>query len=322
MKLSTWLIAGAITLSFSALQAQAQACPDGTRAFTHSMGESCIPIAPQRIVAARHDSIATPLLDIGAPVVGTNTAVDAQTGERFIRGATHILGININGPEGIADIGGPEGLDLEVIIGLNPDLILLSPWQSDLYAQASQIAPTVVMTANLPFLEHLEFVADAAGMADVYAERLATYRDKIAELEAIVGNPAEISVSRFDLYEGGIWYYPNWGAVDQVLNDAGFAKPDILASLTENAEFSFEVIDQFDADLVISSHARHFGQTVNQLSTEWDTFAPFWRNLSAVREGNHFWYPRDEWVGYTFASLHQVADAMLLMTTGRLTGGN
>ncbi|MFC3852265.1 ABC transporter substrate-binding protein [Salinispirillum marinum] len=312
----------ALVLSFIALSAQAQTCAEGYRPFTHAAGEDCIPVQPKRIIAARHDSIATPLLDIGAPVIGTNTAVDAQTGERFIRGATHILGINIDGPEGIKDIGGPEGLDLEVMVGLQPDLILLSPWQGDLYEQASQIAPTVVMTANMPFLELLEFIADAAGMADVYAERLAAYQETIAELKTIIGNPAEISVSRLDLYEGGIWYYPNWGAVDQVLNDAGFAKPDIVADLTENAEFSFEVIDQFDADLVISSHARHFGQTVNQLSAEWDSFAPFWRNLSAVRDGNHFWYPRDEWVGYTFASLHQVADALLLMNTGRLTGGN
>jgi iron complex transport system substrate-binding protein len=292
-------------------------CEPGLRSFTHAAGEICIPEAPQRIVAGRHDSIATPLIDIGAPVVGTNTAVDGRTGEPFIRGATHILGTNVGEGSGIADIGAGD-IDLEAVAALSPDLILLPAWESALHDQMSQVAPTVVVPDNLPFLDHLAFLADAAGRQDVYAEQFDRYRARVEELRVAIGDPGAISISRLDLSEGTIWYYPNWGAVDQVIDDVGFARPAIVTDLTENAEFSVEIVPEFGADLVLSSHADHFGQSVAALSAEWDATAPFWREIEGVKDGHHYWYPRDVWVGYTFRSLETVIDGLHLLTAGRL----
>ena len=48
-----------------------------------------------------------------------------------------------------------------------------------------------------------------------------------------------------------------------------------------------------------------------------DGYAPFWRDLPAVKEGRHQWYPRDLWVGYTFTSLDLVAESLALLTVGR-----
>jgi iron complex transport system substrate-binding protein len=291
-------------------------CEPGLRPFTHAAGETCIPEAPQRIVAGRHDSIATPLIDIGAPVVGTNTAIDGRTGQPFIRGATHILGVNVGEASGIADIGSGD-IDVEAVAALAPDLILLSAWESGLLDQMSRIAPTVVMPDNLPFLDHLAFVADAAGRADAYADRLERHRGRIEELREAVGSPEDISISRLDLSEGTIWYYPNWGAVDQVIDDVGFARPAILADLSVDAEFSVEVLPELGADIVLSSYADHFDQSIATLSAQWDAMAPFWREIDGVKEGHHHWYPRDVWVGYTFRSLDEVIDGLNLLAAGR-----
>lgn len=297
----------------------AQDCAEGLRAFEHGAGTACLPQQPSRIVAVRGDSIATPLLDIGAPVVGSATLKDAETGEDFIRGATDILGIRPGEASGILSIGGDNEPDLEAIAALSPDLIMLPGWQSDLHASLSAIAPTVVVPENLPFLEHLAFVADAAGMAEVYAEREAAYRERIEEIRAMLGDTSGITVSRLDMADGELWFYPNWGAVDQVIDDLGFARPEPQTQGPQES-FSLELLGEFDGDLILSSYAPRFGQTVETLQADWDGFAPRWRDLAGVADGGHHWYPRDAWTGYTFHSLDEVADGLLLLTLGRFDG--
>lgn len=291
-------------------------CEAGLRPFAHATGETCIPENPERIVAARGDSIATPLLDIGAPVIGAGFSFDQ--GETYLRGATDIFGAEFVDGYGMASIGDTNQFDLETVASLEPDLIILPNWQADLAAQTSAVAPTIVMPANLQFLDHLALLADAAGMSGVYEQRLAAYRGKIEKVRAAIGDPAAITVSRFDMAEGGLWFYPNWGALDQVIDDIGFSRPAIQAEATTNfAEMSFEFLPEFDGDILIASQAPRFGQTVEALTAQWDGFAPFWRDLSAVRAGNLYWYERDVWVGYTFKSLETVADGLLLLTVGR-----
>lgn len=294
---------------------EAAACPAGFRAFTHAMGESCIPTNPTRIVTTRGDKLATPLLDIGAPLVGAGFRTDQ--GVTYLRGATDIFGADFVAASGVASVGDPNTPDLEAIAALEPDLIMLPGWQTDLYERLSLIAPTIVIPDNLPFLTHLEMVADAAGRRDAYADKLTAYEAKIADIRAQIGDPSAISVSRFLIFDGQLGYYPNWGAMDQVIRDIGFARPDVQAEATENLTLSLEAIQSFDADLMLASYAPRFGQTIDYFTTQWDEDAPFWRNLHGVSSGNLYWYERDIWVGYTFNSLDVVADALLLLTAGR-----
>jgi iron complex transport system substrate-binding protein len=296
-------------------------CADGLRPFTHMAGETCIPEHPQRIVAARGDSIATPLLDIGAPLIGAGFRTD--DGVTYLRGAADIFGMDVVEAAGIASIGDPNEPDMEAIAALEPDLIILPGWQADLAEQATTIAPTIVINDNLPFLDHLAILADAAGMKGAYDQRLASYRAKIERIKAQLGDPSAITVSRLDISETGLWFYPNWGAVDQVISDIGFARPRIQAEATESkTEISFELMPEFDGDIVISSYAPRFGQTIAAFTEQWDRSAPFWRELPGVKAGNHYWYERDVWVGYTFKSLETAADGLLLLANGRFSVTN
>jgi iron complex transport system substrate-binding protein len=303
----------------AATPALALDCPEGERAFAHAAGEACIPENPQRIVATRHDSIVTPLIELGAPLVGVGVAFDSATGEAFIRGATDILGVNVGPESGLTSIGNANEPDLEIIAGLAPDLILILEWQADLKDRLDLIAPTVVVPDGLTYLDHLALVADAAGVSGTYDTKLAAYEARIAEIRGTLGDPSAITISYLDLWEEGVWHYINWGARDQVTADVGFARPDIVRDqgADEGTDYSFELLPAFDGDIVLSSHANRFGQTVAALSAEWDGYAPFWRGLPAVQEGRHHWYPRDLWVGYTFTSLMHVADSLALLTVGR-----
>ncbi len=305
-------------LLVAATPAIALDCPEGQRAFVHSPGETCIPEEPQRIVAVTHDSIATPLIELGAPLVGVGVEFDA-TGKAFIRGATDILGVTVGEASGLASVGDANAPDLEAIAALAPDLILIHGWQEDLLPQLQRIAPTVIVPCSLPFLDHLALVADAAGLGGAYDDRLAAYQAKVAQIRATLGDPSRITVSYLDIWEGGVWHYINWGARDQVTADLGLARPAVVRAQVADdpTDFSVELLPEFDGDLVLSSTADRFGQTAEALSAQWDATAPFWRELRGVEAGNHYWYPRDLWVGYTFASLNHVTDSLALLTVGR-----
>ncbi|MBJ3785028.1 ABC transporter substrate-binding protein [Devosia sediminis] len=315
----TLVLAVAAVAALSATPALALDCEAGFRAFTHLGGETCIPEQPQRIVAARGDSIATPLLDIGAPLVGAGFS--SEQGESFLRGASDIFGADFVAASGVQPIGDQNGPDMEAIAALEPDLIILPAWQLDLSEKTAMIAPTIVLNDNLPFLDHLAMLADATGLSGVYDQRLAGYRAKIERIQAQLGDPSAITVSRFDMAEGGLWYYPNWGAVDQVITDIGFSRPAVQSEAESRSDISFEMLPEFDGDILISSYAPRFGQTIPFFVEQWDQLAPFWRNLEGVEAGNHYWYERDVWVGYTFKSLETAADGLLLLTQGRFPAG-
>lgn len=310
-----------LTVSMTLLAAPVFAleCEEGMRSFSHLRGDVCIPEAPERIVATRHDSLATPLIELGAPLVGVGVDYDASTGEAFIRGATDILGVNVGEESGLASIGNANAPDLEAIAALDPDLILITAWQEELYDQMQAIAPTLIIPSRLPYLEHLAMVADAAGVSGSYDSRLAAYQSRIETIRETLGDPSAISVSYFDLWEEGVWHYVNWGARDQVTADIGFTRPAIVREQAgdDPTDYSFERLPEFEADVVLSSSANRFGQTVEALTTEWDSYAPFWRSLPAIEQGRHYWYERDLWVGYTFTSLHHVAESLAMLTVGR-----
>lgn len=178
--------------------------------------------------------------------------------------------------------------------------------------------PTVFVPELTEFSENIAFVADAAGLsADFNVER-ARYGARIAETREIIGDPAAISVSRFDMWEDGLWYHPGWGAIAQVIDDLGFDKPEVQASATDGMDgVSVQRIEEFDGDILIASYAPRFGQTIPMLTDQWDEIAPFWRGLGGVQSGNLFWYERDILVGHTFDSLDRSIDFLLTVAAGR-----
>ncbi|MEL6576362.1 MAG: ABC transporter substrate-binding protein [Pseudomonadota bacterium] len=288
------------------------------RALEHAAGTTCIPEDPQRIVAFDSRAAATPLLELGAPVVGTWWG-EMEDGSVYVRGASDIFGQDFVDASGIAPVAGAGGVDLEATAALQPDLILIGEWLTDQKDQLTSIAPTIVLPENVPYLDLLGMLADAANLTGSYERELAEYRARIEELREIVGDPSSITVSRMDIDADGIWYYPNWGAVDQVIDDAGFSRPEIQAAATSDITgMSIENVMAFDGDVLLVSYAPRFGQTISDLTSGWMSVGnDLWRTLPVVQDGNLYWYERDIWTGQTFASLHAAIDGLTLLTAGR-----
>ncbi|MDX8354786.1 ABC transporter substrate-binding protein [Cognatiyoonia sp. IB215182] len=304
-------------LTLAAAPAAALDCNAGFRAFTHHLGETCIPEQPQRIASLRGDSVTTPLLDIGAPIALTvmNRMEDGTT---YIRGAADIFGEAFIAESGVAYFSDRNPVDIEALAAAGPDLIIGRIWNEEILGQLEAIAPTVIIPPQMPYLDHLAWLADVSGSQQTFDTELARYQDRIADAKATIGDPSAITVSRFDVWEDGLWYYPNWGAIDQVINDIGFAKPAIQAEATEGMNgVSVERMQEFDGDVLIASRAPRFGQTIPMLTEQWDQVAPFWRELGGVKSGNLYWYERDILVGYTFDSLDRSIDFLTAITAGR-----
>ncbi len=292
----------------------AQDCPEGFRGFEHALGSTCIPQEPQRIASLRDDSITTALMDIDAPIIATVMRDDPEDGHRYVRGASDIFGEDVVAAADLIDLGSHNPPDVEAVAAARPDLIIARTYQSEAADQLNAIAPTVFMPDVLDFFGNLEFLADAAGVADDFEAERARYEARISEARDIIGNPGDITVSRFDIWEDGLWYYPGWGAIAQVIEDIGFAKPSVQADATDNMNgISVERMAEFDGDVLVASHAPRFGQTIPRLTTLWDETAPFWRSL----DGEVYWYERDILVGYTFASLDRSIDFLTALTAGR-----
>lgn len=198
----------------------AQECEASFRPFGHVMGTTCIPEQPQRIASVRGDLITTPLLDFGAPLIASAFQETAD-GSTYVRGASDIFGEAVVEEANLINLGDPA--NLEVIVEANPDLIMAMSFQSDLYEELSAIAPTVVIENGIPFFEHLRQVTDAAGLSGAYENRLATYEARIEKARERIGDPASITISKLDIAENGLWYYPSGSALEQVIDDLGFS---------------------------------------------------------------------------------------------------
>ena len=306
-----------VAFCLTALPAAALDCAQGQRPFIHAMGKSCIPERAERIASLRDDSVTTPLMDMGAPVFAT-VMRSMKDGSRYVRGASDIFGQAAVDAAGLIDLGGHHPPDAEAVAAARPDLIILRSYQADMLDRLRAVAPAIVVPERIPFFDHIGWLADAVGMSADFKAELARYRMRIETVKQRIGNPGGIVLSRFDIWEDGLWYYPNWGAIDQVIGDIGFARPAIQAEASKGMNgVSFERLQEFDGDVLVASFAPRFGQTIPMLTGQWDGVAPFWRGLKGVSSGNLFWYERDLLVGYTFASLDRSIDFLTALTAGR-----
>lgn len=287
-----------------------------------------IPADPQRIVSLRGESITTPLLELGANLVGAAGRVDEGVygGEPYVRGGVDVLDFRFEG-SGIAWVGSPNGFDLEAIAATAPDLIMIAPHQSEFIDQLGIIAPTVVIDTSgtrRPLLERYRFIADIANRLDVFEPRLALWEERVlrfrSQLEAAIGDPSAVSVVIADAADGAMTVFRHYDAMTVVLDELGFARPAIVDGI-EGAHFiemSAERIEEIDADFMISNYDARSSQTIVARRAEFEAMLPGWQQiLHAPRNNQHIFIHRDEMRGTSFRSLRYALDVVMTNIGGR-----
>ena len=267
-----------------------------TRSFTAANGTFDIPVSPQRIVALNDQIVALPLYELGAPVVGSAGRTDAD-GNHFLRGGVDTLGIDYANTD-IAYVGGFNGLDVEAIAALQPDLIIGGPYTDAAVAEQLQsVAPTLLIdNGALGLVDTLRTLADVSGKAGNFEARYQRYLGNVERLKSFIEDPTTISATMTFMFPAGeeLWVYRSGlGAIAQVLADVGFAQPAVVAALPESqASWSAELIQDLDADFIFGFYRQQPDATPETIFAAYEKFAPGWcQALTACQNGQFILLP-------------------------------
>ncbi|MCV6574754.1 MAG: ABC transporter substrate-binding protein [Cohaesibacter sp.] len=288
---------------------------DQTRLFVDGQGhEVRIPIKAKRIVSLRGEQFTAPLIELGAPIVGSTGLVQEaiHDGKPFIRGAHDLFHTTFEGSD-IAFVGAPKQPDIEAIAALKPDLILVPDFASDSYDQLSAIAPSVVINIwSNSARERYRRIADAVGRLDRFQKLEATFDFRLARAKALteklLGDPSKISVAIAEVRGKRFRVYKNYGAMSYILKEMGFSRPDIIENIDgDRLDLSPEQVQAIDADFLVSSYADHFGQPPADLRANWDNLIPGWHLvLHAPRNNQHILIDREPMRALSFRSMEEI----------------
>jgi len=277
-----------------------------TRRIKHALGETEVPVEPQRIV-----------------VVGYNEAEDLAAldirpvGVMYDAGARSFLADALNN---VPVVGIDNQPNLEKIATLDPDLILGVDWATEeLYDRLSTIAPTVVVDRGDGFerwREQFEFIADVVGRTERATELLAAYDQRTAQIRQALAarqlDTTEVSVFGSWNAEYAVFNYVE-GFPITVLNAVGL---EVVASQREIYRtnptafdgMSLELLPQLDADIIFFLDSTIEGQEgdkefVNAVKTH-----PLFQQLRAVQNGNVCEVPYGRWNEGSILAAHLILD--------------
>jgi len=303
----------------SAPEATDGACEEGFRFFDHELlatEPTCIPENPQRVAYLLYPSYIYPF---GVNPVGSwGLERDA---ENYPLIAEWIM-------EGTVDHGMPP--NLEVLIGLEPDLLLYDVSRvTDVLDELPQIAPLVTYNDGVPstWQDRHRFNGEVFDQTALAEEQIATYEQRANELRIAIeesqGDVSDISVSVVRLRgEGVINLLGPWYTSVSVIQDIGFDLPDAvdlpLEEMQEThgniyiADISQELIPTVDGNVLIvlgspggaQAQSGEGEQIVNEMMAD-----PLWQTLNAVQTGAVY-AKGDYWLQSNILTAHLVIDEL------------
>jgi iron complex transport system substrate-binding protein len=275
----------------------ATTCEPGFRLFDHerlATDPVCIPENPGRIVSL--DMPATEFLLLNQiPIVGV-----------FGYAADEIAAITpglADDLEGIPTFEWPPSLEL--VTELHPDLIVAFKDSSLFYSGMDEIAPLVVYNTAYAtdWKSSTAFWSEVFGKEDAYADMLATYDARVAELQAALGTDrGDIQVSAFVPSPDYPMIWLKDSAQGVILNDVGLGRPDSQAvtfaeggSTQGGADYGFvaisnERLDLADGDEIFiftwpSTDPAVSAENMDALE-DFNQNNPLWKSLTGVKAGN------------------------------------
>ncbi|MBE9075817.1 iron-siderophore ABC transporter substrate-binding protein [Romeria aff. gracilis LEGE 07310] len=266
------------------------------RIVQHDMGETCIPMNPQRVVGIGGAGFFA--LDLGVEPVGI-----------WHSELTKILGIQQQ-IQAIENIGDPP--NLETLVALKPDLIFGWGGQ-EIYNQLSQIAPTVLKDWQHigQWKEMLMYYADLLNKTKVAEQLMATYYQRIEEFRQRLGvppNQIEVSVMRVRPEVFDLELKQSFSGT--IIEDVGLRRPsaqqqDIFGLF----DLSKERLADADGDVIFvwtygyqNTVAKAAQFALTNLQTD-----PLWQQLNAVKNNAVYEVP-GYWIGDNVKAANLVLD--------------
>ncbi|TCN01074.1 iron complex transport system substrate-binding protein [Paenibacillus sp. BK033] len=237
-------------------------------------------------------------------------------------GSVTAAGSDTDFPEYLSDrlagdvklLGTRDKPNLEAILAMQPDLILMTDFQEEAYANISKIAPTIVLDFDEDWRATLDTMgtimgkqAEAKAVQQAYEEKATKLKEQLAaklgeETVALIRPRIEgIRVHTPDHRTGAILY-----------NDLGLKVPASVAAVDDTAyELSLEAVSEIGADHYFLLSDAMFADAVKELES-----TNIWKSLDSVK--NHHVYKADStlWIAYygpiaNSLIIEQAAEALL-----------
>lgn len=276
-----------------ATQSPAGAC----QTVQHSLGETCVPKDPKRLIAT--DGIALEvLLALDRKPLAAAEPNLVSSRARQLEGMT----------EGIDSLGSEQQPSLEKLVQLNPDMILGFNVSSENYDIFSQVSPTVSFDyTQIGWKKELRRSGEVLNNTQRAEQLLVEYQARIREFQAAMGNQleqTEVSVVRFYSDAGSTDFRPRLSFPGSVLEDVGLPRP---AAQSGSEEFyvpvSLEQLDRLDGDVIFAA--------LDPGSKEsFETFqsSPLWQNLEAVKNDRVYIVDSGYWIFGNILAANAILD--------------
>ncbi len=290
------------------------ACEEGFTLYTNPLlweettDGVCIPENPERVVIANHP---TYLLDntlaLGVKPVGTAIYLD-----RFA--VAPYLADEVDGIEYVGSFNEPN---LEVILELEPDLILSTTFREEFYDQLSAIAPTILLEWDqVSWQDFLLATGDALNRSEEAETLLAEYTERVEVLaETIQELDAVPTISVVRVRPANLRFYVVSSLVGSVLQDADLPRPEAQNIDEEGTLFqviSEEEIDLLDADTIFVWGATDGSdETMAALQEN-----PLWQQLDGVQNDRVFFVEEAFWFAPGIEGVHLLLDDLFRYVAG------
>jgi iron complex transport system substrate-binding protein len=267
---------------------------EGCTPVEHVSGATCVPSTFERLVTL--DSVTFEnAIALGIKPIATV----------FSNLSSH-LHDHLNEVENIGQAGEPS---LENVVTLNPDLIMGLDSYQPIYAQTSQIAPTVLVKFEHSgqWKEVFQTTGEILGRGDAAQQVMDNYHKRLKEFKAAMGDrQPKVSVVR--IYPNSINLYLRDSFPGTVLHDAGLARPPAqdlsadeaqrLANNPIQIQISRELLSQADGDVLFIWTAENEAEANQEAQKKLEELQndPLWKTLNAVQNNKVYFVP-SYWIG-------------------------
>lgn len=257
----------------------AEEAAEEVRVITHAMGETEVTGTPQRVVVLTQEGTEA-LLELGVIPVG---AVKSGLGQGWF---PHIAEEMAEVPE----LGDESQPNLELIVGLQPDLIIGNKVRHEqVYEQLSGIAPTVFSEdLSGQWKNNFKLYAEALNRVEAGEAAMAVYDAHVEAAQEKLGDKVanQVSIVRFLPQAVRIYQKDTFAGV--ILSDIGFARPasqdvdNFMEVITKEqmADMDGDIMFYFNAD-----YDEEKGGTKNQQDWMND---PLFANLNVAKNDRAF----------------------------------
>lgn len=274
------------------------------RTIQHALGETCVPLQPQRLIV------------LGVPTLGDALAL----------GVLPIASIVyfddpppylVNFLSSVQILGREEQPNLEKILALQPDLIIGMRYATEaIYDRLTQIAPTVVddWEGYPSWRDHFNFVATVLNKTEAAQQVWANYQQRIAALRTALGDRLpDLEISFVHICCGTIDIDLSNSFNGSILTDVGFRRPEAQAAPIAGGitSLSTERLMDIESDvLFIATDGESSVQKMAELQRN-----PLWQSLRAVQQDRVYPVNYPTWRGGNPLAAHAVLDDLFRYLT-------